>query len=113
MPEGVWDYFCLDNVLYHGRILTILYDKTGERYGRGKGLHVFVDGEPIAGSPSLRRITGTLAPAGQTPAPLKHAQDHVNWIFWTQYCLIAESARGRSARIAEFTLGKRPDGPFA
>lgn len=23
IPEGKWDYFCLDNVLYHGRNLTI------------------------------------------------------------------------------------------
>ena len=27
IPEGKWDYFCLDNVLYHGRNLTILWDK--------------------------------------------------------------------------------------
>jgi hypothetical protein len=63
LPDETWDYFCLDNVLYHGRIITILYDKTGDRYGKGKGLHVFVDGRPIASSPSLQRVTGTLPPA--------------------------------------------------
>lgn len=42
-------YFCLDNVLYHGRILTVLYDADGSRYGRGKGFRVLVDGvEKIA-----------------------------------------------------------------
>ncbi|MBQ3350968.1 MAG: hypothetical protein IJG38_11255 [Thermoguttaceae bacterium] len=37
-------YFCLDNLPYHGRIVTILYDSTGDRYGKGKGLRVYVDG---------------------------------------------------------------------
>jgi len=31
IPDNTWDYFCLDNVLYHGHILTILYDKTGNK----------------------------------------------------------------------------------
>jgi len=50
MPDGVWDYFCLDNVHYHGHTLTIFYDKTGDRYGKGKGLHVLADGKEIAKS---------------------------------------------------------------
>ncbi len=57
-----WDYFCLDQVLYHGLTLTILFDKTGSRYGKGKGLHVFVDGKEIAASEKLERVTGALPP---------------------------------------------------
>jgi hypothetical protein len=53
-----WDWFCLDNVLYHGRSLTILWDRSGEKYGKGRGLHVFADGVEIAGSDKLTRITG-------------------------------------------------------
>ena len=60
IPEGTWDYFSLDNVLYHGKTITILYDKTGKRYGRGKGFRVFADGKLVAGSKSLQRVTGTL-----------------------------------------------------
>ncbi len=60
LPEGTWDWFCLDKVLYHGRILTILWDKTGEKYGKGKGLAVFADGREIARSDKLSRLTGTL-----------------------------------------------------
>ena len=60
IPEGKWDYFCLDNLLYHGQILTILYDKTGKHYGKGKGLLVFKNGKIIARSKSLKRVTGTL-----------------------------------------------------
>ncbi|MGH7972351.1 MAG: glycosyl hydrolase family 65 protein, partial [Limisphaerales bacterium] len=63
IPDGVWDYFCLDNVHYHGHILTILYDKTGGRYGKGKGLRLLADGKEIAGSEKRERLTGRLKPA--------------------------------------------------
>jgi len=39
------DYFCLDNVLYHGHKLTVVYDKDGSRYNLGKGLIVLLDGK--------------------------------------------------------------------
>ena len=45
LPGGKWDYFCLDNVLYHGHNITIVWDKDGSRYHVGKGLRVFVDGQ--------------------------------------------------------------------
>ena len=60
VPEGIWDYFCLDRVLYHGRNIAIIYDKPGRRYGRGKGLQIFSDGRCIARSQSLKRVAGTL-----------------------------------------------------
>ena len=56
-PENAWDYFCLDHVSYHGRTITVLYDKTGARYGRGPGLRLLLDGQPIASTNSLRRLT--------------------------------------------------------
>lgn len=37
-------YFCLDDVLYHGHKLTIMYDKDGSRYNFGKGVIAFIDG---------------------------------------------------------------------
>lgn len=58
-----WDYFCLDQVRYHGRWLTILWDKTGEHYQKGKGLRVLADGMEIAAAGSLERLTGTLPPS--------------------------------------------------
>jgi hypothetical protein len=60
VPEGTWDYFCLDHVSYHGRNITILYDKSGQRYGLGKGLQVLADGMRIASSDSLQRVEGKL-----------------------------------------------------
>jgi hypothetical protein len=44
VPQNEWDYFCLDRVKYHNRMLTVLYDRSGKKYGRGKGFRVFVDG---------------------------------------------------------------------
>ncbi|MBL9126465.1 MAG: hypothetical protein JNL97_02400, partial [Verrucomicrobiales bacterium] len=44
LPEGTWDYFAVDRIPYHGRTVGILWDRTGERYRRGAGLRVFVDG---------------------------------------------------------------------
>ena len=60
LPDKTWDYFCLDNVLYHGRILTIIWDKTGNRYKKGQGLTLLVDGKKIDGSASLSKIAGRL-----------------------------------------------------
>ncbi|MCB9135882.1 MAG: glycoside hydrolase [Anaerolineales bacterium] len=42
-PE-TWDYFCLDRARYRGRSVTIVWDRTGARYGE-KGFEVWVDGE--------------------------------------------------------------------
>lgn len=50
VPDGEWDYFCLDGVLYHNHAITILYDKTGNRYKKGSGLRVFADGNEIGAS---------------------------------------------------------------
>ena len=61
VPEGQWNWFCLDNVSYHGRKLTILWDQTGDKYGRGKGLRVFSDGRVVGHRDTLGRlVTGSL-----------------------------------------------------
>jgi len=57
LPKGTWDYFCLDQIPYHGRMLTILYDKDGTKYGRGSGLRVLADGKGIGASQRLGRLT--------------------------------------------------------
>ena len=60
VPEGKWDWFCVDRVRYHGRMLTVLWDKTGAKFGRGKGLQIRVDGKEIARTPRLERIEKAL-----------------------------------------------------
>jgi hypothetical protein len=56
VPDGKWSWFCLDNVQYHGKRITILWDKDGLKYGRGKGLMVVVDGREVGRSDSLIKI---------------------------------------------------------
>lgn len=60
IPENKWDYFCLDKVFYHGKNLTILWDKTGKKYGKGKGFKVFADGKQIISADSLKPVTGKI-----------------------------------------------------
>ncbi len=56
VPDDKWDWFCLDNILYHGKILTIFWDRYGNRYNRGKGLHILVNGMEAESSDNLERI---------------------------------------------------------
>ena len=60
LPSGAWDWFALDGVAYHGRNLTILWDRTGTRYGRGAGLTVLCDGHVIARAADLSPLVARL-----------------------------------------------------
>jgi len=57
LPDGKWDWFCLDNVRYHNHNLTIVWDKNGDRYHLGKGLRIFVDGKEVGHEDTLTKIT--------------------------------------------------------
>ena len=39
-----WDYLAMENVPYHGSLVSIYWDRDGKRYGKGAGLSVFKDG---------------------------------------------------------------------
>ncbi|MEQ8241081.1 MAG: glycoside hydrolase [Cyclobacteriaceae bacterium] len=60
VPAGKWSWFALDNVKYQGRILTIIWDDDGSKYGKGAGLQIFADGQLIAASANLEKVTGEL-----------------------------------------------------
>lgn len=68
VPVDAWDYFCLDGVLYRQRILTVIWDRTGERYGRGAGFQVLVDGKRLARAETLTRLRLRLPPLGPISA---------------------------------------------
>ncbi|HWJ90048.1 MAG TPA: glycosyl hydrolase family 65 protein [Flavisolibacter sp.] len=55
-----WDWFCLDGVYYHGKMLTILWDKNGSRYAKGKGLRILADGKEIYSGKKLKHVTAKL-----------------------------------------------------
>ena len=56
LPKDTWTYFCLDNILYHGQNLTIVWDKDGSRYHAGKGLRVFINGKLVGQRNDLGKI---------------------------------------------------------
>ncbi len=60
VPAEAWDYFCTDGIPYHGHDLTILFDRTGDRYHRGKGFRVLADGKEIASADKIQKLTGNL-----------------------------------------------------
>src|SRR5207249_3442267 len=93
-----WDYFALDNLVYHGHRLCIFWDKTGRRYGKGAGLQLIVDGQSLALSPSLQRLTAELPPLnGPRPASAR----------LVNYAVNNENAEFPKA-IASFTNEKTP-----
>jgi len=60
VPQGKWDYFCLEGVPYKNRSLTLFYDATGKRYKRGKGFFVYIDGKQMYRSENYGKVTITL-----------------------------------------------------
>lgn len=52
-----WDYFALDDVNYHGHSVSIIWDRHGTKYKRGKGLLIISDNKIIASSPVIKRLS--------------------------------------------------------
>ncbi|KPK37412.1 MAG: hypothetical protein AMJ65_14620, partial [Phycisphaerae bacterium SG8_4] len=102
-PE-TWDWFCLDNVLYHGRIVTILWDETGTKYNKGKGLRVFADGKEIARSTTISRVEGKMPPAGPDGMTYHRAKQRVPDRQIPEFWI--GDVEDLPARFAELTEGK-------
>jgi hypothetical protein len=56
-PPDAWAYFCLENVPYKGRLLTVLYDRDGTKYQQGAGMRIYIDEELKAQSPDVKKQT--------------------------------------------------------
>ena len=56
-----WDYLRLEDVKVRGRMISIYWDRTGGRYGKGAGFFVYADGEEVyrAGAPQNCRLFST------------------------------------------------------
>lgn len=54
-------YLCADGILYHGHSISLLWDKDGSRYGKGKGLKVYCDGKCICSQDGLTEIKMNLS----------------------------------------------------
>ena len=40
-------FFAADGIALHGRVVTVVFDKDGTKYNKGKGLTVLVDGVKV------------------------------------------------------------------
>jgi len=56
LPQGMWDYFFLDRLPYKNRIISVVYDRDGSRYNKGKGLSIFINGQLAGQSDILKKI---------------------------------------------------------
>ena len=56
IEKGDLKYFMLENVSYRGHDITVIYDETGNHYGIGKGLMVYVDGKLSASTVNLTAL---------------------------------------------------------
>jgi hypothetical protein len=59
VPES-WDWFCLDRINYHGKNLTIIWDRDGSRYARGQGFKVYCDGQLVFESDAVVPVVTTV-----------------------------------------------------
>lgn len=77
LAPAAWAWFALDDLTYHGHRVSVVWDKTGNRYGQGAGLHVLVDGKKVASTNQLGRLTVKLPPAPATPEKKATAVNYV------------------------------------
>lgn len=54
-------YFRAEQVPYHGHLISVQYDADGSRYNQGRGLRVEVDGNVVASSETVSRLTANVA----------------------------------------------------
>ena len=53
IPDGYWDYFCLSDVCCQGKTVTVIFDKEGTKYQRGKGFMIYVDDKCVLHTPKI------------------------------------------------------------
>lgn len=63
-----WDYFLLQDLPLQGHLISLVWDRTGERYGLGQGFVIWVDGQELHRSAEVGRVEVAL------PAPVASPQ---------------------------------------
>jgi hypothetical protein len=63
LPADTWDWLCLEGIRYRGHDLTIVWDRDGQRYGRGAGLTAWVSGHRVVHAATLAPVSGPLPAA--------------------------------------------------
>jgi hypothetical protein len=57
LPARGLGWFALQDLPYHGRLLTVTYDRDGRHFGRGAGLRAYLDGRLAASRRDLGALT--------------------------------------------------------
>ena len=65
LAPAEWDYFALDAVPYKGRSISVVWDRDGSHYKRGKGLRLYSDGVEFASSDKLGPLSARLPNAAR------------------------------------------------
>ena len=76
-----WDHYAVENVPYHGRNVTVLWDREGTYYGQGAGMRVYVDGRLVRSSATLRDMSvpiGRAVTGARATAPRREVNDAAN-----------------------------------
>jgi hypothetical protein len=50
------DYFCLDGIVYKDKTISVLWDKDGTRYEKGKGFFLYINGKQICKFESINNV---------------------------------------------------------
>src|SRR5258708_800207 len=77
VPDS-WDYFAIENLPYHGRNLTVVWDKDGSHYHQGAGLRIYVDGQLTAVRDGLQPVQARVSPILRTHPLPRLVNDAVN-----------------------------------
>lgn len=70
-----WDYFVLEDVNYHGHSISIVWDRTGNKYNQGKGFQLISDGVTIASASDIGELKAYLP----YKKPLEEKAELVNY----------------------------------
>ena len=65
IPEE-WNYFAMEDIPYHGKLVSILWDKDGSKYHHGSGLSLWVGGVEIGRRRNIGPLEGLLGAKLQT-----------------------------------------------
>ena len=67
-----WDYFAVDNLRYRQHDISIVWDRTGQKYRAGEGLQVKVNGKVVHTSKDLSRVQIDLPSTVETVDPMDY-----------------------------------------
>jgi F5/8 type C domain len=79
LAPATWDYFALDDLPYHGRRVAVVWDRDGDRYLFGPGMHVIIDGHQVATSRELQRMVIPFADVETAESANETSQARINY----------------------------------